>query len=47
MLWVLPIIRGALDSGGRAYNYMVRTYGASEMVKSGKWNPIKDTVVKN
>jgi len=33
-----------LDSAGRAYNYMVRTYGASEMVKSGKWDPIKDTV---
>jgi len=34
-----------LNSAGRDYNYMIRTYGASEMVKSGKWNPIKDTVV--
>ena len=35
-----------LDSGGRAYNYMIRSYGASEMVKSGQWNPIKTTIVK-
>jgi hypothetical protein len=34
-----------LDSGGHDYNYMVRTYGASTMVKTGKWNPINDTVV--
>jgi len=34
-----------LDSGGRDYNYMIRTYGATQAVKDGKWNPIKDTKV--
>jgi len=33
-----------LDSGGRNYNYMVRAYGASDIVKSGEWNPVKTTV---
>jgi hypothetical protein len=33
-----------LDSAGRDYNYMIRTYGASKIVKSGEWDPIKDTV---
>ena len=36
-----------ITSTGREFNYIVRTYGASEVVKSGKWNPVKPTVVKN
>ena len=35
-----------ITSSGREFNYIVRTYGASEIVKSGKWNPVSPTVVK-
>ena len=35
-----------ITSSGREFNYIVRTYGASDVVKSGKWNPVKPTVVK-
>ena len=35
-----------ITSTGRDFNYIVRTYNASDVVKSGKWNPIKPTVVK-
>lgn len=35
-----------ITSTGREFNYIVRTYGASEVVKSGKWNPVAPTVVK-
>ncbi|GEM_PF-4113231 len=34
-----------ISSTDRDYNYIVRTYGASDMVKSGEWNPVKPTVV--
>ena len=34
-----------ISSSGRNYNYTVRTYGASDIVKSGEWNPVKPTVV--
>ena len=35
-----------ISSSGRNYNYTVRTYGASEIVKSGEWNPVSPTLVK-
>jgi hypothetical protein len=35
-----------ITSTGREFNYIVRTYAASEIVKSGKWNPVSPTVVK-
>ena len=35
-----------ISSSGRNYNYTVRTYGASDIVKSGEWNPVKPTLVK-
>jgi hypothetical protein len=35
-----------ISSSGRNYNYTVRTYGASDIVKSGEWNPVSPTLVK-
>ncbi len=34
-----------ITSSGRQFNYIVRTYGASGIVKSGEWNPVVPTVV--
>ena len=36
-----------ISSNGREYNYTVRTYGASDIVKSGEWNPVAPKIVKN
>ena len=35
-----------LSSSGREFNYTVRTYGASDIVKSGEWNPVAPKIVK-
>ena len=35
-----------ITSTGREFNYIVRTYAASEIVKSGEWNPVLPTAVK-
>ena len=35
-----------ITSTGREFNYIVRTYGASEVVKSGKWNPVAPKIVQ-
>lgn len=35
-----------ITSTGREFNYIVRAYAASEIVKSGKWNPVSPTIVK-
>ena len=35
-----------ISSSGREFNYIVRTYQASDVVKSGEWNPVSPTIVK-
>lgn len=34
-----------ITSSGREFNYIVRAYAASEIVKSGKWNPVSPEIV--
>jgi len=34
-----------INSSGREFNYIVRAYAASEIVKSGKWSPVSPTIV--
>jgi hypothetical protein len=36
-----------ISSLQRNYNYTVRTYGASDIVKSGEWTPVSPKLVKN
>ena len=35
-----------ITSTGREFNYIVRTYSASEIVKSGEWNPVSPTITE-
>ena len=35
-----------LSSGGKPFNYLVRSYGVSQMVLDGEWRPLKPEVVK-
>ncbi len=33
-----------ITSAGREFNYIVRAYAASEIVRSGEWNPVSPTI---